>query len=133
MHYKIEVGQVLATFGILLGIALVSYLILMLARLAAAIKNVNSIIESNKENIDKTMNSLPGIVENVNEITGSVKRKTEALDNLFSVHSDDNEEDSSLISNLETIIASVSSVVDVFNEIRNFFGSKKKRIFKIKK
>jgi hypothetical protein len=131
MDAKFTVGQVLITLSIVLGAAVVGYIILILSRVAATVRNINDLLEANKENIDNTMNSLPGIVANVNEITGSVRRKTEMLDGLFGEK--DAEENSSIVSSLETVIASIASVLEIFNEIRNFFGSKKRKIFKIKK
>lgn len=129
LHFTL--GQVIVTLSILLGTAIVIYLIIILSRLASMIKAVNNLLEVNKDNIDNTMNALPGIVENVNEITGSVKRKTDMLDSLFGEN--DEVSDSSILSSLETIISSITSVIEIFNEIRSFFSTKKRKIFKIKK
>jgi uncharacterized protein YoxC len=129
LHFTL--GQVIITLAILLGAAIGVYLIIILSRVASNLRNINSILETNKENIDNTMNSLPGIVANVNEITGSVKRKTEMLDGLFGEK--DDAESSSTLSSIETIISSITSVVEIFNELRGFFSSKKRKIFKIKR
>ena len=131
MNAEFTVGQVIVSLSIILGAAVVVYIIIILSRLAATVRNINSILETNKENIDNTMNSLPGIVANVNEITGSVRRKTEMLDGIFGEK--DDTENSSLISSLESVLSSITSVLEIFNEIKGFFSSKKRKIFKVKR
>jgi uncharacterized protein YoxC len=131
MDTKFTVGQIVLTLSIILGAAVLGYLILILSRIAVTVRNINNILETNKDNIDNTMNSLPGIVANVNEITGSVRKKTDMLDGLFSEKEEG--EGPSLIGNLETAISAVTSAVEIFNEVKGFFGNKKRRIFKIKR
>jgi predicted PurR-regulated permease PerM len=131
MDTKFTIGQVIIILSMILGAVVLGYLILILSRVAVTIRNINNILEANKDNIDNTMNSIPGIVENVNEITGSVRKKTDMLDGLFGEKEE--AEGSSIISNLETVISSAATVFEIFNEIKTFFGNKKKRIFKIKR
>lgn len=131
MNAQFTVGQVIVALSILLGAAVVGYLIIILSRVAATVRNINSILETNKDNIDNTLNSIPGIVANVNEITGVVRRKTELLDGLFGEREDT--EGSSILSSLESAISSFTSIVEIFNEIRGFFNNKKRKIFKIKR
>lgn len=131
MNTTFTVGQVLIALAIILGTIAVGYLIVIFSRIATTVKNINTILDINKENINHTMNSLPGIIENVNEITGSIKQKTEIIDGFFSEK--EGEESSSVLSSLETIISSITSILEIFSEIKGFFGNKKKRIFKVKK
>lgn len=131
MNAQFTVGQVIVALSIILGAAVVVYIIIILSRLSATVRNINNLLEANKENIDNTMNSLPGIVANVNEITGSVRRKTEMLDGLFGEKEDT--ENSSIMSSLESVLSSITSVLEIFTEIKGFFSSKKRKIFKVKR
>jgi uncharacterized protein YoxC len=136
MDLTFKLGDIVIVLAVLLGAAACGYIILILSRVAATIKNVNAMLEENRSNIDATMKSLPGILENVNEISGSVRQKTEMIDNLLSGagtgEATDASDSGSVISVIQTAISSITSILEVFNEIRNFF-TPKKRIFKFKK
>lgn len=134
MNYQVSIGQILIILLILIGVFVGAYLVILLHRVAETIKKVNSILDSNKENIDNTMKSIPGICENVNEITDSVKRKVDLLDGIFGRNSEAAAtSDPSAISGLESLISSLSALIEIFKEVRNFFGSKKRKIFKVKR
>ena len=134
MNYQISTGQIIITLLILVGVSIGAYLVILLHRIAETIKKVNSILDYNKDNINNTMKSIPGICENVNEITGSVKRKTELIDGIFGENSEAAAtSSSSAILGLESVISSLSALIEIFNEVRSFFGSKKKKIFKVKR
>jgi uncharacterized protein YoxC len=136
MDLTFKLGDIVIVLAVLLGAAACGYIVLILSRVAATIKNVNAMLEANRSNIDATMKSLPGILENVNEISGSVRQKTEMIDNLFSGggsgDASEASDNSSVISVIQTAISSITSIIEVFNEIKNFFTPKKK-IFKIRK
>ena len=136
MDLTFKLGDIIVVLAVLLGAAACGYLVLILSRVAATIKNVNEMLEANRSNIDATMKSLPGILENVNEISGSVRQKTEMIDNLLSRSGtgEDSEpsDNSSVISVIQTAISSITSIIEIFNEIKSFF-TPKKRSFKIRK
>jgi predicted PurR-regulated permease PerM len=131
MNTQITLGQLIMTILVIIGGVLGVYLAMLVYQLFKAVQKINSILDSNKENIDNTMKSIPGIVENVNVITGSVKQKTELIDSFFGDKAE--APGASGISSLESIISVVSSIIEIFNEARNFFHGKKKKIFKIKR
>jgi uncharacterized protein YoxC len=134
MNTQITLGQLIITILVIIGGVLGIYLVMLVYQLFRTVQKVNSILDSNKENIDSTMKSIPGIVENVNIITGSVKKKAELIDSFFG----DKGEASGVsgvsgISSLESILSVVASVIEIFSEVRDFFNSKKRKIFKVKK
>lgn len=135
MDLTFKLGDIVILLAVVIGAAACGYLVLLLSRLAATIKNVNAMLEANRPYIDGTMKSLPEILENVNEITGSVRQKTEMLDNFISggLGGDaENGGEASLVATLQTAISSITAVIAIFNEIKGFFAPKK-RIFKMKK
>jgi hypothetical protein len=131
MNTQITLGQLIVTILVIIGGTLGIYLVMLVYQLFRTIQKVNLILDTNKENIDNTMKSIPGIVENVNVITGSVKQKTELIDNFFG----DKTEASGAagISGLESIISTIASVVEIISEVKSFFSSKKRKTFKIKR
>jgi uncharacterized protein YoxC len=131
MNTQITLGQLIITILVIIGGTLGIYLVMLVYQLFRTIQKVNSILDANKENIDNTMKSIPGIVENVNVITGSVKQKTELIDSFFGNKGEAS--GASGISSLESTISVIASVIEIFNEIKNFFTSKKKKTFKIKR
>lgn len=131
MNEQFTVGQVIVFLAIILGGAIGVYLVIILYRLSESIKKINTILDTNRENIDNTLNSIPGIALNVNEITGSIRKKTSLLDGIFGDKEDDDSKAD--FSGLESILSSITSVLGLFSEIKDFFGTKKRKIFKVKK
>lgn len=131
---RFTLSQVLIILLIVLIGFVGAYFTILLYRLGKTVAKINSILDSNKESIDNTMKSVPGIVSNVNDITCSVKKKTDLLDNLFKDKKND-EDDSGVqaFSGLETLISSLTSLVELISEVKGFFTKRQKKYFKIKR
>ncbi len=54
------------------AIVAIWYLVLILRKLYLTVKDVSEIIEHNRKNIDQTLNEVPAITKNVQEITTEV-------------------------------------------------------------
>ena len=71
-----------------LGIIALIYLILVLHRFLALVTNINNLISSNKQNIDKLCTDLPDIAENLKDVSEVITETTAdvivAKDNLLS-------------------------------------------------
>ncbi len=65
----ITLGQLITFIFALLGIGLFAILFLLLARVNNVLKQIQDLVSKNQENIDKTMNSLPKVIHNVEGIT----------------------------------------------------------------
>lgn len=131
MNIQFTLAQLVATILVIIGGSLGVYLVMLVYQLFKAVQRINSILESNKENIDNTLKEIPGIVENVNVITGSVKQKTEIIDSFFGDKPETT--GNSGTAGLEAIISTVTSILDIVSEIKSFFGRKKRKIFKVKR
>ena len=128
MNTQITMGQLVITILVIIGGALGVYLVMLAYQLFRTVQKINSILDSNKENIDNTMKSIPGIAENVNAITGSVKQKTELIDSFFG-----DKDEASGTSGLESLISTIASILEIVNEVKGFFSNKKRKTFKIKR
>lgn len=73
-------GELITIVLFVLGAALLFYLILALANLLKILKNVNKLIDDNKDNIDKTIKHLPEISENTAKATTLIKDNLEDID-----------------------------------------------------
>ncbi|EGT3617394.1 hypothetical protein FHH43_14390 [Clostridium perfringens] len=57
----------------ILGCVAIIYLILTLNKVVKLISNINSILEQNKDNLNKTIQDLPTIANNVNDTCQNIK------------------------------------------------------------
>jgi uncharacterized protein YoxC len=104
------------------GLVLIVYLIITLVNINKTIKNVNLLIDDNRENINKTVSTVPEICGNVNDITSSVKGKVDAFDGLF-----ESKEEAAASFDIQSVISSVTTAFDVFSQVKDMFSKKKKR------
>lgn len=120
-------GELITVVFFILGSALLFYLILAVSNLLRVLKNVNQIIEINKENIQKTVEKLPEITDNAAKITGTIK---ENLDSIQHVVADVGKISDTVKNGVETIqkdiILKVKSILDIFDVIKNLIEKRKK-------
>lgn len=133
MNEQFTIGQALGFLGILLLGVVGVYLALILHKVYESLKKINLILDTNRTNIDKTLESIPGITQNVNEITESIRKKTALLDGLFGDKGSEEGSDISAFGGIEAIVSSITALLGFLSDIKGFFGTKKKRIFKMKK
>lgn len=119
-------GELITVVLFLLGAALMFYLILAVSNLVRVLKNVNGIIEKNKDHINKTIEKLPKITENAEKITGSLKNNMEAIDNVVK---DVGKISTAVKKGVETvqndILVKAKILVDIIDAIKKFFEKKK--------
>ena len=72
-------GELIVLVLFVLGSALICYLIFAVANLLRILKNVNQIIEKNKDSINDSVEKLPEITDNAAKITGMVKDNLDGL------------------------------------------------------
>jgi len=71
MYISIEALLIFFILCIVAGVSVL--LIVVLNNVNRFIKKLNRVVDSNKDNIDKTMTALPATVRNVGEAAGSIK------------------------------------------------------------
>jgi uncharacterized protein YoxC len=110
----------------LLGATLLCFLIFAVSNLLRVLRNVNQLIEKNKDNIDKTVEKLPEIAENASKITGMVKNNLNDIQHVFEnvgKISDTVKKGVDTIQN--DIVLKAKSIVDLIDVIRRFFEKRK--------
>lgn len=97
----------------LVGIIALVLLIITLFRVSTLIKNINIIVSSNKDNIQKVCNDAPEISGNIKEATENAKSVTEVV---TEVTADAIVAKESFQSNFETIKDILNIVLSVFSK-----------------
>lgn len=124
---SIQYSDLAIVILVIAALAIAVYLINALRNISKTASSVNALLDANRRNIDETISSLPAITKNIESITGSLKGKTDLLDSLLLKNEVAAESETSSIENL---IGSISSVVEIFSEIKGIFGKGKKRFKK---
>lgn len=126
-------GELITLVLFVLGAALLFYLILAVSNLLKILKNVNQLIENNKDDIQKTVKRLPEISDNTARITGMVKDNLETIGHVV--------EDVGKISDtvkkgVETIqkdiLLKAKSLLEIFDAIKRLFEKRKEKAKKKK-
>ncbi len=127
-------GELITIVLFVLGSALLFYLILAVANLLRVLKNVNQILETNKDNIQKSVEKLPEITDNTAKITGMVKDNIESIQ---SVVEDVGKISETVKNGVETIqndiVLKVKSILDIFDALKKYYDKKKENSKKKKK
>lgn len=102
------------------------FLIIVLVQLMGLLKKIRYIVEKNEHNIDHSLNTLPHVMDNVNETTNIVKNglyKTEdtldALTDTFLTSA------SAVETKTETILSYVAIASEVAKGVYDFFSKDK--------
>jgi hypothetical protein len=126
MGREITWGELITLVLFVLGTALLVYLIMAVSNLLRVLKNVNQLIEKNKDHINNTVEKLPEISSNTAQITGMVK---DNLETIGKVVEDVGKISDTVKNGVETIqkdiILKAKSVLDIFVAIKHLFEKKK--------
>ncbi|NLM74758.1 MAG: hypothetical protein GX187_01535 [Clostridiaceae bacterium] len=126
-------GELITVVLFILGSALLFYLILAISNILKVIRNINQILETNKDNIQKSIEKLPEITDNTAKITGMVKDNIESIQDVVK---DVGKISETVRDGVETIqkdiLLKVKSILDIIDTIRKYF-EKRKEISKKKK
>ena len=79
MAFTISLNDALVFLLSVAGIALLVYLASTLSNINTILKDVKYIVSKNKNNIDSTISSLPGIAFNIQGITGEVREGVQTI------------------------------------------------------
>lgn len=90
----------------ILGIAAIIYLIIVLHKFSLLISSLNSILSSNRENIDKLCSDLPDITDNLKDVSEVITETTADV-----IVAKDN-----LLNNVEIIKDIINIILSVFSK-----------------
>lgn len=121
----------------LLGAGVLFYLLLAVANLVGILKNINKMLDSNREHIGKTLEKLPEITENVAKVSDIVKDEMESIQKVMGnigKISDTAKDAAEMIK--KDIVVKAKNLLDIIDWIKKVFqdrsGKKKEIIYKYK-
>lgn len=121
-------GELIVLVLFVLGSALIFYLILAVANLLRILKNVNQIIEKNKDNINNSVEKLPEITDNAAKITGMVK---DNLDGIGKVVSDVGKISETVKKGADIIqkdiVIKAKSIIDIIDAVKKMYDKRKSK------
>lgn len=119
-------GELIAIVLFILGAALLFYLILAAANLVRLLRNVNRLVDSNKDHISQTLEKIPKIANNAEKITDTLKNNVDAIDQVVK---DVGKISASVKKGVDTIqndiLVKAKIIVDIIDAIRKYFDKKK--------
>lgn len=126
LEIMISLGELVTIVLFILGSALIVFLILALSNLIRVLKNVNQLVEKNKDSINKTVEKLPEIADNASKITGMVKNNLNDIQHVFeNVGKISDSVKNSVDTIQKDIILKAKTVLDLFDAIKRLFEKKK--------
>ena len=79
MVVTISFNEVLTFILLVAGIARLVYLVITASNINSILKDVKVTLSKNKDNIDNTISSLPGIASNLSVITGEIREGVQTI------------------------------------------------------
>ncbi|SET65877.1 hypothetical protein SAMN05660297_03060 [Natronincola peptidivorans] len=127
----ITLGQLFTILFALLGIALFVVIFVLLHKLNESIKQIKQIITKNEKNIDETMERIPKVLHNVEEISGIVNEEIKHVQGVVKNIEDTVGYTASAAQGInEDILEPIRELFQVVSLVREMFPSKKKNWFK---
>ena len=79
MAVNISFNEVLTFILLVAGITLLAYLVITASNINGILKDIKVTLNKNKDNIDNTISSLPGIASNLSAITGEIREGVQTI------------------------------------------------------
>ncbi len=79
MAVTISINEVLTFILLVAGITLLVYLVITASNINSILKDIKNTLNKNKDNIDNTISSLPGIAFNISAITGELQEGVQTI------------------------------------------------------
>lgn len=128
MEITISINQIITFFLYAAGFAVLIYLTISIKNHNSFLKELRFLVESNRKNIDSTMDSLPIIASDIKSITGDVREGVVALTNTAeSIQKNLSDSSSSVSEKTEIAIEYIQIAGQVVKMGIEYFGNKKRK------
>ena len=124
-----DVGITILWLAILV---LIIFLTILIKRGIDILKNVSTLLEINEEKINETVTEVPGILQNVNDITGEVAHDIKAVRTTVDTITEKSSVAADSLENIDSVIAGVTTVIqsgmwlkDIYNKNIKLVNGKK--------
>lgn len=121
----------------LLGVGVLFYLLLAVSHLVGILKNINKMLDKNRESISNTIEQLPAITLNVAKVSDIIKEEMESLQKIvgnIGKISDAAKDTAEMLKN--DIVVKAKNILDIIDWIKKLFsdknGKKKEIVYKYK-
>jgi len=126
MEITISINQIISFFLYTAGFAVLVYLFIAIRNINFFLKELRLLIETNKKNIDSTMDSLPLIASDVKSITGDVRESVGSLTSTAeNIQKSISDSSSSSADKVEIAIEFVQIAGQILKMGVDYFGDKK--------
>jgi predicted PurR-regulated permease PerM len=105
-----------------LGIAVGTYIIILIKNLNSSIKVVKKLLKDNEENINKTLIDIPIISKNMVEITDTAKNELLVMGNAINSINETIEMTTATVSTIKNdIFGKISGIIGIIDVIKHIF------------
>ncbi len=126
----LTMGQLFSFLFALLGIGLFAVLFIMLSRVNNILKELRELVLKNEKHIDETMESLPKLVKNIENITGVANEEIKNVQSVVKNVGNTVEYTASAVQELnEDMIEPIRDIFNALSLITGLFPKKKKKIW----
>ncbi|SNR96620.1 protein of unknown function [Anaerovirgula multivorans] len=124
----ISLGQLFTILFALLGIALFVILVTMLLKVNETLKQIRLMIAKNEKHIDETMERIPKVLHNVEEITGVVNEEIKHVQGVVKNIEETVEYTASAAQGIsEDILEPIRDIFQILSLITELLPNKKKK------
>ncbi len=128
MDMSITLGQLLIGMLILIGIALGAVMINVVLKLNEILKQINMIVTKNEGNINDSIEAIPNILHNAEEITDSLNQQMQHVSGTVKSIEETVEYAASTAQVLtEDIVLPISELLHIFSLLKGIFIKEKKK------
>jgi len=127
MPVTISFNDVLTFILLVAGITLLVYLVITASNINSILKDVRVTLNKNKDNINNTISSLPGIASNISAITGELQEGVQTIAATAEIiEKNISNSSGKLTEKADIAVDSVQILSEIIRSGINFFAQRKK-------
>lgn len=127
MTVTISLNDVFTFILLVAGITLIVYLVITVGNINSVIKEIKYTLRKNKDNIDNTISSLPGIASNISAITGELQEGVQTIASTAEIiEKNIGKSSGKLTEKTEIALDYVQILSEVIRSVINYIAKRKK-------
>lgn len=127
MAVTISLNDVFTFILLVAGITLLVYLVITVGNINSVIKEIKYTLRKNKDNIDNTISSLPGIASNISAITGELQEGVQTIASTAEIiEKNIGKSSGKLTEKTEIALDYVQILSEVIRSVINYIAKRKK-------
>lgn len=127
MAVTISLNDVFTFILLVAGITLLVYLVITVGNINSVLKEIKYTLRKNKDNIDNTISSLPGIASNISAITGELQEGVQTIASTAEIiEKNIGKSSGKLTEKTEIALDYVQILSEVIRSVINYIAKRKK-------